>query len=88
MLKNSRDNQGLALSAVLNICQSIQRSDILYTKNWIQFVVDSIHVTQTLYNNKCAALGKLVLFPDIVKCNYVKKLTIGKWTLRLAIPLA
>lgn len=78
MLNNSRDSQGLALSAVLNICQSIQRGDILYTKNCIQFVVDSIHVTQTLYNNKCAALGKLVLFPDIVKCNYVKKLIIGK----------
>lgn len=78
MLNNPRDNQGLALSTVLDICQSIQRSDILYTKNCIQFVVDSIHVTKTLYNNKCAALGKLVLFPDIVKCNYVKKLTIGK----------
>lgn len=78
MLNNPRDSQGLALSAVLNICQSIQRGDILYTKNCIQFVVDSIHVTQTLYNNKCAALGKLVLFPDIVKCNYVKKLIIGK----------
>lgn len=78
MLNNSRDSQGLALSAVLNICQSIQRGDILYAKNCIQFVVDSIHVTQTLYNNKCAALGKLVLFPDIVKCNYVKKLIIGK----------
>lgn len=78
MLNNSRDSQGLALSAVLNICQSIQRGDILYTKNCIQFVVDSIHVTQTLYNNTCAALGKLVLFSDIVKCNYVKKLIIGK----------
>lgn len=76
MLNNSRDSQGLALSTVLDICQSIQRSDILYTKNCIRFVVDII--TQTLYNNKCAALGKLVLFSDIVKCNYVKKLIIGK----------
>lgn len=64
------------MSTVLDICQSIQRSDILYTKNCILFVVDII--IQTLYNNKCAALGKLVLFPDIVKCNYVKKLIIGK----------
>lgn len=76
MLNNLRDSQGLAMSTVLDICQSIQRSDILYTKNCILFVVDII--TQTLCNNKCAALGKLVLFPDIVKCNYVKKLIIGK----------